>query len=518
MEDQKINPEHESGEQDLRHALYVQALAGLLFDETIRLHELGETSRHLLAEAAILQAQVKPQKKKKALKMARKLVSDGYADTLDAVEQDVLAAVAVFADGKFKRKDFADLQLDPMQEREAMTLTALLRIANGLDESNTQKTSIKQTEVSNEKIWIVVESPDVSVDAAAAQYNASLWQKVGYPRMEILESSEAQKVIPPFPEPLDAPGVMPEDSMAEAGVKIFRFHFANMLNYEAGTRSGEEIEDLHKMRVATRRMRAAFIVFEDAYKAKYIRPYLKGLRASGRVLGRVRDLDVQLDNARRYQAGLNEEQRPGMEPLIEAWENSREEARHNLCDYLDGEDYAAFKRTFNLFLNNPDPGKLPVPENQPYPDRVKEIAPILIYERLATVRAYEPYLIDASIETLHALRIEIKRLRYTVEFFQDILGPEVDGIIKELKGLQEHLGELNDDQIAAHEIARFTGETDLDQEQLPISERKNPESIVSYMAHNHNELHRLTASFADVWADFNREEFRRNLALSISVL
>lgn len=507
-------------EQNIRdsHAEYVRKLAGTLFDCTEPLHELGENSRQILADAAILREMVKPQKKKKALRSAGKLVREQFPEGLSSNQQDVLTAVIVFSQGNFKQKNLTSMGLDPVQEREALTLISLLRIASGLNETRSQSTAIQQTEVSKEMIWIVVDGPEASVDATAGQYNAALWEKVGYPEIKILESSEAQKEILPYPEPVEVSGVVAEDSMADAGLKVFRFHFANMLAYEPGTRSGENMEDLHKMRVATRRMRAAFIVFEDAFQIKYVRPYLKGLRMTGRMLGRVRDWDVLIDNASRYAENLPEEQKSDMVPLMDAWTAAREHNRDRLCSFLDSEEYTEFRRTFNLFLHNPGPGVLPVPDNLPIPSRVKELAPVLIYERLAEVRAFEPLLVDASIETLHALRIEIKRLRYTVEFFQDILGPDVGSIIDQMKSMQDHLGELNDDQIAAQRIAQFLEDWDIDQEQLPISERRNPETIVSYMAYNHSELHRLTATFKDVWAAFNQEEFRRQLALAISVL
>ena len=47
---------------------------------------------------------------------------------------------------------------------------------------------------------------------------------------------------------------------------------------ELGTRLGEDIEALHDMRVATRRMRAAFRVFGEHFEPKAVAPYLKGLK------------------------------------------------------------------------------------------------------------------------------------------------------------------------------------------------------------------------------------------------
>ena len=62
------------------------------------------------------------------------------------------------------------------------------------------------------------------------------------------------------------PGVTSEDHVAEAGRKVMRFHLARMLAREAGTRAGHDPEELHAMRVATRRQRAAWRVFGASFR------------------------------------------------------------------------------------------------------------------------------------------------------------------------------------------------------------------------------------------------------------
>ena len=51
------------------------------------------------------------------------------------------------------------------------------------------------------------------------------------------------------------------EKVSEAGRKVLYLHFLRMLKHEPGTRAGEDIEELHDMRVATRRMRSAFQLF-----------------------------------------------------------------------------------------------------------------------------------------------------------------------------------------------------------------------------------------------------------------
>ena len=95
-----------------------------------------------------------------------------------------------------------------------------------------------------------------------------------------------------------------------------------MLAKEAGTRSGEQIEDLHGMRVATRRMRAAWRVFGDGFRPGRTSSLRDRLRVVAGRLGAVRDLDVLLEAAATHQAGLPPADAAAFEPLVAAWRTS----------------------------------------------------------------------------------------------------------------------------------------------------------------------------------------------------
>ena len=310
------------------------------------------------------------------------------------------------------------------------------------------------------------------------------------------------------------PGVQPDDPMAEAGRKVLRFHFARMLAREEGARHGRDIEALHNMRVATRRMRAAFDVFGPWYRPRAMRPVLKGLRATGRALGRVRDLDVFMAQAQAYLGTLPAEERSGLEPLLEAWQARREQARTRMLAYLDGEAYARFVERFRAFLESADAGLGKAHPRRPA--RVRTAAPVLIYERLAHVLAYEPLLEQASIEQLHALRIAFKRLRYTLEFFREVLGPQAAAVLKDLKAMQDHLGDLNDADVACNLLNRFLADWDARQRTLPLRARQNPEPLVAYLAVQHARRHHLMTTFPQAWQRTLRPAFRRSLALAIA--
>jgi CHAD domain-containing protein len=323
----------------------------------------------------------------------------------------------------------------------------------------------------------------------------------------------------PYPQPMPAPGVLSGDTLAEAGRKVLLYNFAAMLSHEVGTRQGLDPEELHDMRVATRRMRAAFDVFGPAFGPRQVKRHLKQLRRLGRTLGAARDLDVLVENLRRDLAQLPESAQAGLLPLLNAWEADRQAAHAALHIYLDSESYQTFKRTYNLFLQ---PAASPAqPADQPPTgpvQHVREHAPVLIYTRLAAVRAYATILPNASLEQLHALRIEFKRLRYTIEYFQEALGPEAKTVINELKKLQDHLGELHDAAVTCELIQTFLEHWEQQQPSLAIPARQSPEGLVTYLAAQYARRHQLMADFPAAWERFNRPEVLQALAASIAGL
>lgn len=312
-------------------------------------------------------------------------------------------------------------------------------------------------------------------------------------------------------------GVEPTDSFAEAGRKVLSFHFARMLKHEPGTRSGKDIEALHNMRVATRRMRAAFRIFGPAYAKKVIKPLLKGLKETGRALGPVRDLDVFMDKLHNYRQTLPETEPDSLQTMLDVWAKKREQARQEMLAYLNSKKYARFKKELLKFVKTEGFGAKPV-KTPTTPDQIRHLAPGLIYTAYSEVRAYETVLDNAPVETLHQLRIAFKRLRYLLEFLQETLGDEAGLVIKEIKVMQDHLGDLQDAEVAGAILKDFLSEWEQHQLARPPEERQNPAQIVSYLEAKLKEHHELLATCPAAWQHFNRLEVRQKLAGAVSVL
>ena len=241
-----------------------------------------------------------------------------------------------------------------------------------------------------------------------------------------------------------APATRADEPMAEAGRAILRFHFERMLAEEEGTRKGEDPEALHRMRVATRRQRAAFRIVERHFRKKAVRDFRDELRTLAERLGAVRDLDVLIERFQTYRGALGGEAAHALEPLLDDWRSRRDTARREMLHHLDGDDYQNFTKRYAEFLKAAGAGVKDAHDHSPQPRLVRDVLPSEIWEHYGQLHAYDGVLEWAPIETVHALRIEGKRLRYLLEFFSEALGPGLARTIDALVALQDHIGELHD--------------------------------------------------------------------------
>jgi CHAD domain-containing protein len=306
------------------------------------------------------------------------------------------------------------------------------------------------------------------------------------------------------------PGVVAEDHVAEAGRKVMRFHLARMLEREPGVRSGIEIEDVHKMRVATRRQRAAWRVFGEAFKKGRTKAHRDGLRDVARRLGSVRDLDVQLEAADAYRSDQPVAEQRAIEPLLAAWQQHRDDARILLARELDSPGYARFLDDYLDFVRTEGAAAVPVSALQPH--RVRDTTPSRIWAAYEQVRTYEPVLRWADVTTLHDLRIASKWLRYTLEFVQEALGDESAPLIARVTDLQDHLGLLNDADVASSMTRTF-----LVEHSGTLSQTENA-AIGRFLVHREREMTRLRRSVGAPWRGVAGLRFRRSLGRVVAGL
>ncbi len=348
---------------------------------------------------------------------------------------------------------------------------------------------------------LVATAPD---DAAAAEITPASENASAPPARA--QAGQSRPVL----EVGKSPGVAADDTFAEAGRKVIRFHLARMLATEEGARSGERVEDLHKMRVATRRMRAAWRVFGDAFRPGRVRRSVGALRTLAAHLGAVRDLDVLLDELAAYAATLGPDGKAALSPLQDAWRSQRDAARVELVRHLDSRAYRRFVDDQLAFVGTP--GQDAMPAGPTEPRRVRDTAPSRLWAAYESVRAYDGVLRWADLATLHELRIAGKRLRYAVEFVREPLGPDAGMLIERITGLQDHLGMLHDADVAAGLARAFLVHGAAT---LPAA---SVNAIGGYLGWREREMARLRRTIGPPWRRVTSIEFRRAMGRAVSRL
>jgi CHAD domain-containing protein len=313
-------------------------------------------------------------------------------------------------------------------------------------------------------------------------------------------------------------GVLSDEPMAEAVRKILRSQFQVMVDNETGSRKGKDIDAVHDMRVATRRMRAAFRLFGAYFRPAAIAGFQKDLRKTGRILGAVRDLDVFNREAQIYLATLPDERKNDLALLFEQWDKERRQARKALLAFLDSQRYRRFSEQFTEFLSHEGAGATPAPRDAVARQQVRHLLSSSIWQLYEAVRAYEVVIPGAPPATHHALRIECKFLRYALEFFEEVLGPGTAELIVDVIGVQNHLGDLQDAEVASRLLADFLAEWYDGAAGDPSVDVGAVDGVVEYLHYRRIEARQLIASFPNAWPRINSADFRGRLAEALLVL
>ena len=258
--------------------------------------------------------------------------------------------------------------------------------------------------------------------------------------------------------------VDPSMSLGEVAFAVLRTQFAEMQDHEPGTRLGEDPEELHDMRVPTRRMRAAMKVFEEALpeQASWLR---EELRWVARALGDVRDLDVQIERFQAWQEEADEESSGFLDRILTITHKRRAEARKNMLETLDSVRYERLLTSFAEMLRLGPAAELELAQtngNDQVGEPVTAAAPALISDRYRKWSKAAKRLDETSSpEAFHDVRKKGKRLRYTLEFVSEVYGRPVQKLVKPLKALQDDLGDHQDAVVTAaylRELGTTTGQ------------------------------------------------------------
>ena len=261
------------------------------------------------------------------------------------------------------------------------------------------------------------------------------------------------------------------------------------------------------MRVAARRVRAAWRVFGNAYDGPVVRRHVAEIRRLGGRLGAVRDLDVQLAILAAHRERRSKRERIALSPLVEAWTAERADRHADLVAHLGSPWFGVLVADHEAFVATDYASDRGARGHAPATVRIG--TPGASWDAYAKVWAFETAVSGADVATLHDLRIATKWLRYTLEFVREPMEPAATELIRRVVGLQDHLGDIHDLHAAAA-LARLVAATS------PELGPKTHAAVARFAAVQDARVERLRRSLGPPWHGVAGAEFRRRLGRALA--
>ncbi len=234
----------------------------------------------------------------------------------------------------------------------------------------------------------------------------------------------------------------PKDSVHKAARDILQECLAQIAANIEAIQQTDDMEGPHQLRIGLRRLRSALALFADALEPSAVAHYKNEARWLGREVGRLRDLEVVLnDIAKPFFA--ESPGAPGAALVLGTLQRHAGEVRTDLRQVLSAE------RVNEFLLGLSELTETGVHEKPPVPGKLRDLASEMLEKRWKHVFAHARGIDAFAVDEKHALRKELKKLRYAIEFLGPLYAPGgVKRMTGRLKTLQTVFGSLNDAAVA----------------------------------------------------------------------
>jgi CHAD domain-containing protein len=131
------------------------------------------------------------------------------------------------------------------------------------------------------------------------------------------------------PVPLD-----PDEPFASAAARVVAIRAREVFEHAEGVLDVRDIERVHAMRVATRRLRAVLEIFAPCFARSRFRPLLREVEELADALGERRDPDVQIEALEQLASQAPAGDRRAIGSLVDELRAEQERANRQLARVL----------------------------------------------------------------------------------------------------------------------------------------------------------------------------------------
>jgi CHAD domain-containing protein len=238
-----------------------------------------------------------------------------------------------------------------------------------------------------------------------------------------------------------------------------------------GVRAAEDIEYIHRMRVATRRLRAALPLFRACFSGKQYSRWMQEMANITRALGEARDADVQIAFLLKYQKRSRSAQKKKAQPpgtgipvnpydpallyLLADLRKRRSQLQQRVLSALGALEKSGVIGDMQILFAARKSAVRRIPwKTMSY--GIPTVAALRIETRLVTMLSYEPWVpYPDAVAEHHATRIAAKKLRYTMEIYGPVYRLNLKKPLIRVKKIQEVLGDLHDCDVWIDHVTRI---------------------------------------------------------------
>ena len=224
-------------------------------------------------------------------------------------------------------------------------------------------------------------------------------------------------------------------------VRTIQSYLDNIKKEKKGIKSSHNIEYVHRMRIASRRLRAAFTVFDDLLGSSELKKWKKDIRALGRALGKARELDVQMQFLKILKTKFKDASvGTDIKKLLKILRCKKDKAQIRIISTLNKMKKKKTIKKIQKYLGE-------ISTSQQLYNRKEKLthASMSIRTRLAHLLGYERYVLrPEKAKELHEIRIAAKHLRYALEIFEPLYGSKLHRFSIFTRRVQDVLGDLHE--------------------------------------------------------------------------
>jgi CHAD domain-containing protein len=137
------------------------------------------------------------------------------------------------------------------------------------------------------------------------------------------------------------PGLSADDPYTRAATKVVGVRVGELVDHASGVLNVADIDRVHDMRVATRRLRAALEILGPCFPQRELKSALRQVKELADALGERRDRDVSIASIEAIRGSMAAPDRPGIDSLIASLRAEQAAANAALARHVTAEKLAA---------------------------------------------------------------------------------------------------------------------------------------------------------------------------------